>query len=294
MAQARRRIVWGLIGALAVAVGWLGVMAWADRIGRQDQPLGHIPAGPADDGPTETELDEAEALAEPSDQPPGPAWMLVGTVVASDRRWSRASIAGPGGKTGLYRIGDRLMGGARVTAIGDDWARLEDEHGSILLRLAEPKRALAGPVDEPRDEPGPPEDPGAPADPVAANQDPPDSESEPIYGLQQVRPGIFRIRRDALERRLADPADLFRGVTPALVFDAEGQVTGVRLQLAADSFLTRLGLQDGDVIQRIGSLLVDSTASLERITALLANAREVDLEFTRAGQTMHLRYWLDP
>ncbi len=267
----RRSYLWGLAAAVVLAVGWLVVMAVASRLESRQQ-------GPAEQkgmraqGPAAVEPEPAEAPES------GPAYRLIGTVVASDARWSRATIAGPRGEAALYRIGDQLPGGAALQAIGDDWAVLRLAGERVVIRLETQQRradqrssAAAG-----------------------SSPDSPPAAGSPLPGVRRATDRIWRIERQALNDGLQQRDALLNQARFSLDFDPGGAVRGLRIGLPADGGpFDQLGLHDGDVLLRVGPIEIDSPDALEELPALLAQAATVELELERRGRRLLLRYFID-
>jgi general secretion pathway protein C len=275
--MARRRYLWGLVAAISVAGGWLVVMAVASRLESQRHEAAEQKSGRAQQPAPVVEREPAAAPAA------GTAYRLIGTVVASDARWSRATIAGPQGKAALYRIGEQLPGGAELRAIGDDWAALRISGERIVIRLeAQQRRAAAA---------GSGADTAEKAGRVA---EPSPAAGAPLPGVRRATDRVWRIERRALEDGLQQRDALLNQARFSLVFDPGGVVRGLRIGLPADAGpFGQLGLRDGDVLLRVGSIEIDGPDVLADLPALLAQATEVELELERRGRRLLLRYFID-
>ncbi len=275
--MARRPYLWGLVAAISVAVGWLVVMAVAARLESQQQEAAEQKGAQEQPPPP---VAEPEPAAIPD---AGPAYRLIGTVVASNSRWSRATIAGPRGRAALYRIGDRLAGGAELLAIGDDWAVLRASGERVVIRLeAQQRRA---------DDRSSGADAAEKAGPAP---DPPPAAGAPLPGVRRATDRVWRIERRALNHGLQQRDALLNQARFSLVFDPGGAVRGLRIELPADAGpFGQLGLHDGDVLLRVGSIAIDSPDALADLPPLLAQAAEVELELERQGRRLLLRYFID-
>lgn len=288
MPNGRKRIMWGALGGLLVAAGWLTVMIIGGILQRGRETVEAV--APPDAADAGQQADQDAAVQEPEPEPPALALALVGTVVASDPRWSRASILAEGQRL-LSRMGDRLPDGSRLIRILDDRVVLEAPSGRRwVLRIDERRvdRATppSGPIPEPDSPPG--ELPGDP--PGQAPDAPPD---EPL-GIEREAEGIYRIDSQAIAEALEQTDVLLTDVRVSLVFDDQGAVAGLRLGLdRAGSAFERIGLRDGDVLMRVAGLVIDSPQALAGLPELLRRAREVDVEIERAGRTETLRYFID-
>jgi general secretion pathway protein C len=194
-----------------------------------------------------------------------PGLSLVGTVVASDPRWSRASLStGPErGKTRVYRVGDRLPDQTTLTEIHADRVVLDRDGVREVLLLQEHSRKTG------RTEPPSPE-------------------------ASEAGPDRFRIDRDELMELLEKADDLLRQARISLSFGADGGIQGVSLaMLDSNTAFEKIGLVNGDVIHRIGSLVIDHPDKLKELADLLMNVRELDVELSREGEMKTLRYFID-
>jgi type II secretory pathway component PulC len=184
----------------------------------------------------------------------------------------------PLAKTQLYRRGDTLADGSMVVAIAKAHVLLV-KAGERRVLILGPKARLA---------------PVSPVPELAVESSLPAEPQTPIAGLEKVRDGIYRLRREAVMARLDRSDDLFSDTTASLVFGQAGEVTGLRLRLEDPaSLFARLGFLDGDVLVRVGSLVIDSPDRLDGLVALIESAREIEVQLLRAGRTQLIRFWLD-
>ena len=264
MTTQRAHIVWLILSVIVVLAAGLATVLLL----RQDRPEADrltdpaAVASPVDDPSPDPNVDLPEL-----DEATLPPISLVGTVVASDPRWSRASVADnrPGGKTRVYRPGDALPDGSRLVGIRSTLVVTRRDGKRRILRL----------------------------DKQAARRGEPDHE-ENLPGVQQTGTDRFRVDRQALLERIDEPEELLRDVQVTLAFDPKLGIEGMRLDFQApDPVLGRLGLQDGDVVHRVGSVIIDGPERMSEIADLLRKAREADIELTRNGTLHTLRYVLD-
>lgn len=263
MASHRAHIVWLSLSVIVV----LAAALVSFLLLRQDRPEPDRLADPgALSRPSDPVPDPIEDQPE-LEEPPLPLISLVGTVVASDPRWSRASVADnrPGGKTRVYSLGDTLPDGSRLVGIRSSLVVTRHDGKRRILRL----------------------------DKQAAHRRKPDHE-ENLQGVQRTGTDRFRVDRQTLLEQIGEPENLLRDVRVTLAFDPKLGIEGMRLDFQApDPFLGRLGLQDGDVVHRVGSVIIDGPDRMNEIADLLRKAREADIEFTRDGTLRTLRYILD-
>jgi general secretion pathway protein C len=167
----------------------------------------------------------------------------------------------------LYRVGDQV-GGARIASIDWDRVTLEDDGGEEVLELSPPGSApAAGTADEP------------PATEAAATAD--DS-------IRRIADNAFIVDR----REIAGASDNMSGLMTQLRAVAEvrdGRPAGFRLfQIRDDSLFARLGLQNGDVVQRVNGAQVGDPAALLGFLQRLRTEPRVALDIVRgdAPRTM--------
>jgi general secretion pathway protein C len=168
----------------------------------------------------------------------------------------------------LYRVGDEV-GGARVAAIDWDRVTLASAGGEETLVLATPESA-----------PPSGDEPTAPA------------ARSPDDRIRHVAENAFIVDR----RELVGAVDNMSGLMTQLRAVAEvedGRPAGFRLfQIRDDSLFARLGLRNGDVVQRVnGSPMSDPTALLAFLKRLHDEPR-VALDIVRGGAPRTLVYEL--
>jgi len=202
-----------------------------------------------------------------------PELWLVGTVVASHPNWSRASLStGSGrGSTRVYRIGEELPDQSTLVAIRSDRVVLDRDGERQVLMLQERKSA-----------------PRAPAEP-------PEQKTAPASGLiKSTGPDRYQVNRRELLDLVEKSADLLDDTRVSLAFAPDGGVSGLRLVIRnTNTAFDQFDLKDGDLIHRIGSLIIDSPEKIEQVPDLLKNVRELDVEMTRDGEMRTLRYFFD-
>ena len=165
----------------------------------------------------------------------------------------------------LYRVGDQV-GGARVASIDWDRITLEGDGGEEVLELAPPAAAPAAET---------------PEAPVAAPAD---------DRIRRTAENAFIVDR----REVAGAVDNMSGLMTQLRAVAEvreGRPAGFRLfQIRDDSLFARLGLRNGDVVQRVnGSQVADPTALLAFLQRLRTEPR-VALDILRGDTPRTLVY----
>ena len=168
----------------------------------------------------------------------------------------------------LYRVGDQV-GGARVAAIDWDRVTLEGDGGEEVLELSPPPSAPAGATAQP-----PPAEAAAPAD----------------ERIRRTAENAFIVDR----REVAGAADNMSGLMTQLRAVAEvrdGRPAGFRLfQIRDDSLFARLGLQNGDVVQRVNGAQVADPGALLAFLQRLRSEPRVALDIVRGDAPRTLVY----
>jgi general secretion pathway protein C len=165
----------------------------------------------------------------------------------------------------LYRVGDPV-GGARIASIDWDRVTLEGEGGEEVLELSPPATA---PTAE------------AAAAPAAAPAD---------ERIRRTAENAFVVDR----REIAGATDGMSSLMTQLRAVAEvrdGRPAGFRLfQIRDDSLFAKLGLQNGDVVERVnGTQIADPTALLAFLQRLRTEPR-VALDIVRGDAPRTLVY----
>jgi general secretion pathway protein C len=167
----------------------------------------------------------------------------------------------------LYRVGDAIRG-ARIVAIVWDRVTLEQGGQEATLELAPPG-----------------EHHGAQPDVAAAT-----TPAEAAATIRRTGADAFIVDR----RELAGAVDNMSGLMTqlrAVAEVADGRPAGFRLfQIKEDSIFHRLGLQDGDVVQRVNGTTLDDPTSLLTFLGRLRNEPRVAVDIVRAGTARTLVY----
>jgi general secretion pathway protein C len=167
----------------------------------------------------------------------------------------------------LYAVGDSIRG-ARIKAIAWDRVTLERDGVEATLELAPPgERRTTEPAAPPSEAP-----------------------SSTPQRIRRTGADAFIVDR----RELAEATDNVSGLMTqlrAVAEVADGRPAGFRLfQIKEDSVFRRLGLQDGDVVQRVNGTPVSDPKSLLAFLERLRTEPRVALDIVRAGGSRTLVY----
>ena len=198
---------------------------------------------------------------------PAPALRLWGVGMHGDRAYAVIEDAATRTQT-LQRVGD-VLGEARITAIGWDRVTLRGSDGEHTLVLMT--------------EPAAPDTRGGerPATALPAASD---------ARVRQTGPDSFIVDRRALTGAVDNTSGLLTQLR-AVPEVTDGRPVGFRLfQINPGSVFARLGIRNGDVVQRVnGTTLADPTSLLGFLQRLRDEPR-VALDIVRAGQPRTLVY----
>ena len=190
---------------------------------------------------------------------------LLGTLMTAQPSTSFASVyENPTHRTRSVWTGDELLG-ARVIAI---------ERTRVLLLNGERLEAI-GPDSAPRTGDVPPS---------------PAVTSTLGASIRQVGPNAYELSR----REVTDStANLHQLATQVRIvpFFKDGAAQGFKLfSIRPDSLFARLGLRNGDVLQRINGLSLESPDRAFEAYNRLRDSSRIELEVERNGQVVHQTY----
>ena len=170
----------------------------------------------------------------------------------------------------LYRVGEEIHG-ARITSIGWDRVTLMRNGVESTLELAAPG--------ERRDQGTPPQGGGATTEPET-----------PAARIRRTGTDAFIVDRHELDGVVDNMSGLMTQLR-AVAEVTEGRPSGFRLfQIKEDSIFHRLGLEDGDVVQRVNGTVVSDPTSLLSFLGRLRSEPRVAVDIVRGGGTRTLVY----
>ncbi|HSN81688.1 MAG TPA: type II secretion system protein GspC [Polyangiales bacterium] len=210
---------------------------------------------------------------------------LVGTVVLpGDFERSLAAIVGEDQKVALHQGGAEVEG-SRIRAIQSDSVILQTNSGFCRLAMFEVEggaKPIAPPVAAKRDKPvrrGPSVDRNAGL-----------SDEEIAEGIEKVNDTNYNLSRTMLNKVL-DNAGRLIGIAAVSPKIENGQSVGLEIRgIRPDTLLTKLGLENGDILEAVnGQPLGSPDAALGAYTTL-RTADKFNLSIRRNGQSMMMNY----
>ncbi len=220
---------------------------------------------------------------------------ILGAVESDQEEWSFVFVLpGPSSSTAPpapgappagppttmpYRMGQALEG--RTVSVVS-WCPALGAY--VLLRPATGPRCFLAQNMPPHAAPPPPPPAGTPS---AAG-----SELSSIVdqGLERVGPNEFNIRRQTVDRILENQAELMR-TTRIMPHEENGHVTGVQLfGVRPNTLLGRIGLQNGDLLNRINGLDIASPDRALEAYSRLRSSDHLQVSVTRNGQPVNIDF----
>jgi len=195
---------------------------------------------------------------------------LLATVVANRPEWALATLRDlNANRTDVYMVDDPFMG-ARVQEIQSLKVILIVEGHREYIDLSAPGSA-------------PP--PGVPP-PMVSTADP----NNLAAGIKRLDEQHYQIERSTVNGALANLNDLAMQARVVPSFK-NGQANGFKLfSIRPDSLYSKIGIQNGDVVQRINGFDMNSPDKALEAYTKLRSAPSLDLQVERNGQTMTYHY----
>ena len=207
---------------------------------------------------------------------------IVGAVESDDLLWSFVLVqTGGTGAAMPYRFGSTLDG--RSVGVVS-WCQSLGAY--VLLRPPGGQRCFLAQNMPPRHAPA------APAAPVAAPSTPSEGGAlgGVLEGIERVSANEYNVRRSTVDRILESQAELMR-TTRIMPVDQGGRVIGVQLfGVRGNSLLGRLGLQNGDVLNRINGLDIGSPDRALEAYSRLRTSDNLQVSVTRNGQPVNIDF----
>jgi general secretion pathway protein C len=206
---------------------------------------------------------------------------IVGAVESDDLLWSFVLVQSAAtGPAMPYRFGSTLDG-RNVGLVS--WCQALGAY--VLLRPPGGQRCFLAQNMPPRNAP-------AAAAPVASASTPAEGGAlgGVLEGIERVSPNEYNIRRSTVDRILESQAELMR-TTRIMPVDQGGRVIGVQLfGVRGNSLLGRLGMQNGDVLNRINGLDIGSPDRALEAYSRLRTSDQLQVSVTRNGQPVNIDF----
>jgi type II secretory pathway component PulC len=250
--------------------------------------LGDLSAAPIE----EATLPDTEMPEEAVDSPCENEMRLIGTVVLPGQlEQSLAAIVGTDRKAGLHRGGAEVEG-FRIRSIQSDAVVLQTKTGFCRLAMFEvdsagprpPRTAVKLPASK-----GKKKKPGKKRG-LDADRNAGLSEEELTQGIEKVNDTNYNISR-AMMNKVLDNAGRLIGIAAVSPKVEGGASVGMEIRgIRANTLLTKLGIQNGDVLEGInGQPLTSTDAALGAYTTL-RTADKFNLSIRRGGESMIINY----
>ncbi|MBJ6762934.1 general secretion pathway protein GspC [Myxococcaceae bacterium JPH2] len=219
------------------------------------------------DAPTPPETASADNV------PPSPLPLrLLGTLVAQEPVWSLASVqVQDSTRPKSLMVGDSVLE-AKVIAIERTRLLLERDGRREVVALGTPQVA------------------STPARAMTLPEGPGPSGSKLGRGIRALSENAYEIPRQELSDALGHLNDLAVEARLMPAFQ-DGQAVGFKVSaIRPDSFYTRLGLQNGDVLRRINGFDLNSPETLLELYAKLRDTPHLELDVVRGGSSVRKVY----
>jgi general secretion pathway protein C len=170
----------------------------------------------------------------------------------------------------LYREGEAISPGVQLIQVG--WDRVTIDRDGQRETLILPRESS-------------PSTSASPVTPISTS--PPDSTS----GVRQVAPDTFHIDRREVDQAVSHLSDLFTQVR-AVPYTPQGGVTqGFRLSaIKADSLIERIGLKNGDVVQRVNGVEITDPSTAFTLLQDMQGRSQIRVDVLRNQQPTTLSY----
>ena len=227
--------------------------------------------GSADKPPEEVKVEDIDAL-----EPTSLKVTLLGTVMGSPRNAFAVIEETANRKQGLYKIGDTIqdavikmiLRGKVVLTVGDKDEILSMEESPSQPAGKEPVTSRPVPRSAARDR-------SAPMRPVST---------------PTATEGTIRVERSDVEESLTNINKLMSQVRIRPHF-RDGNPDGLALsRIGEESLFSKLGLQDGDIVQAVDDKKIQSPDDVLALYKKLRSGSEVAIQIDRQGRRQTLNY----
>jgi general secretion pathway protein C len=201
---------------------------------------------------------------------------LLGTLVASDKYWSFASVQDMvTQRSQTYMVGDRLQG-----------AEVIDIQRERVIILNGGRKEF---IDN---------QPGDGSMPTPAYTPPPVAEARPGgppsnglgTGIRALNENEYEVPRGEIDKTLANLNEVAMQARIVPAFK-DGQAQGFKLfSIRPDSIYSKIGVQNGDVIRRINGFELNSPEKALEVYSKLKEASRIEIEIERNGAPLRKTY----
>ncbi len=203
--------------------------------------------------------------------------VLLATNVSTDPKQSYVSVINTESqKQGAFGLDEQLPGASgKVKTIG--YKFVDFENGGRIERLA-----LAGAHV--------PMSPVAVAEPEPANENKDDLQAAIDGGIKKIDDTTFEIDKSLVEKVLVNPMAVAKGarIVPAM---KNGKPEGFKLYaIRPTSVYAKLGLTNGDTLTSINGFELTSADKALEVYTKLREATSLELDVTRRGKPVTLKY----
>lgn len=200
---------------------------------------------------------------------------LLGTLVASDSRWSFASVMDMNAQRTLtLMVGNNILG-AEV---------LEIERTRVIILNNGRKEFIDGEEGTGTVAAMPFQPPPMPAN------NPPTPGSGLGAGIRALSDSEYEVPRSEIDRTLANLNDVAMQARIVPAFK-DGQAQGFKLfSIRPDSIYSKIGVQNGDVIRRINGFELNSPEKALEVYTRLKEASRIEIEIERNGAPIRKTY----
>jgi general secretion pathway protein C len=190
------------------------------------------------------------------------AFRLIGTV--EGETFSGAVLEDPQGVQTFYRRDQKLPDGFQIVKVMRDRITLKKPAGGVMeLQIIDDARIVSV------------------SKPTAA---------APVGGVRKVSEGRFMVDQQAVAESTENLNQILTQAR-ALPYMEHGKTVGFRItEIVPGSIYERIGLQNGDVIQKINATDVDDPAKFFQMYQGLKEEKSISLDVMRGGQRQTLNY----
>ena len=206
---------------------------------------------------------------------------LVATVVSSDPQRSVAVFVDPAkNEPEGHNVGDQLLGEAKI--LGIEWRRVMVDHGGKCETFSIEDEVAAAPAAEPTD--------------VTASL-PPSGGSDAAPDRSDIGNNVKKVSETEYEIPKAEIDNVLGNLnvvaTQARIVPSfrNGKANGFKLfSIRPGSLYSKIGIQNGDVVQKINGYEINSPDKALEIYSKLKDASSITVDLVRRGRTQTLNY----